>query len=267
MLTNAERQAPVTVSRLSSDLDALGLPRGAVVLVHCSLSALGWMPGGVQTLINAVTAHLGPSGTLVVPTHSAHLSDPSHWRAPPVPESWWPVIRAEMPAYDPAMTPTRDMGVFAETLRRHPGACRSAHPHGSFAAIGPRARALTATHELGSMFGEASPLGALYAADAWIALLGVGHGNNTSLHLGEFRAEFPGKRWHREGAPLLLNGQRQWCEFDELQYLDDDFPALGTAFAVETGLERSGPLGWGKARLVPMRAIVDFAERWLAANR
>ncbi|WP_233606412.1 AAC(3) family N-acetyltransferase [Micromonospora sp. Llam0] len=29
-------------------------------------------------------------------------TDPAGWRNPPVPESWWPVIRAHTPGFDPA---------------------------------------------------------------------------------------------------------------------------------------------------------------------
>ena len=57
--------------------------------------------------------------------------------------AWWPTIRDEMPAYDPDLTPTREMGAIVECFRRAPGVRRSAHPAMSAAAVGPNARALT----------------------------------------------------------------------------------------------------------------------------
>ncbi|WP_232509404.1 MULTISPECIES: AAC(3) family N-acetyltransferase [Mycetohabitans] len=30
---------------------------------------------------------IGPNGTLVIPTHTAHLTDPAQWEVPPVPPS------------------------------------------------------------------------------------------------------------------------------------------------------------------------------------
>ena len=56
-----------------------------------------------------------------MPTHTGDNSEPSNWENPPVPESWWDVIRAEMPVFDPKLTPTRGMGIIPETFRKFPG--------------------------------------------------------------------------------------------------------------------------------------------------
>jgi aminoglycoside 3-N-acetyltransferase len=42
-----------------------------------------------------------------------------------------------------------------------------------------------------------------------VLLLGVDHWNNTSLHLAESRANYPGKKTLRSGSAMLVNGQRQ----------------------------------------------------------
>ncbi len=267
LLRDAASREPVTPSRLIAELDDLGLEHGAIVIVHNSLSRIGWVPGGAQGVIAALLSVLGDTGTLVMPTHTGHLTDPAAWRAPPVPESWWETIREEMPAYDPAVTPTRAMGMVAETFRRYPGVRRSAHPHVSFAALGPAAETIVGDHPPGSMFGERSPLARLYDLDAQVLLAGVGHANNTAIHLGEYRADFPGKRTGTEGAPMLVDGRRRWERFTEVLPNDDDFEALGHGFARDTGQERRGPLGWGEARLMPVRALVDYAERRIATHR
>ena len=98
-------------------------------------------------------------------------------------------------------------------------------------------------------------------------LLGVGHSNNTSLHLAEYRATFPGKRDITQGAPVLRDGQREWVSYPELDLNDEDFAALGADFERETGLARVGRVGRGEARLLPQRALVDFAVGWMSANR
>lgn len=79
---------PVTEQSLAEDLRALGVGREMVVLVHSSLSALGWVCGGPVAVVRALLWALGADGTLVMPAHSGGLSDPSLWRSPPAPAAW-----------------------------------------------------------------------------------------------------------------------------------------------------------------------------------
>lgn len=259
---------PATIQSLRADLLSLGLPVGATVLVHSSMKSLGWVSGGPVAVILALEMALGREGTLVMPTHSSDLSDPAHWRNPPVPAAWWPVIRDTMPAFDPDLTPTRGMGKIPETFRRGRGVVRSRHPNVSFAAKGPLAGRITADHGLDYSLGERSPLARLYELDGWVLLLGVGHQNNTSLHLAEYRADFPGRREMTNGAPIIdTDGRRVWVPIHDIDLNDEDFPLIGEAFEGETGAARVGGVGRATARLMPQRALVDYGVRWMEANR
>lgn len=82
------RGMPATVDSLTADLSSLGIAPGMVLLVHSSLSSLGWVSGGPVAVILALEQVLGPKGTLVMPALSGDLSDPARWKEPPVPQAW-----------------------------------------------------------------------------------------------------------------------------------------------------------------------------------
>lgn len=260
---SAER-GPATVASLVDDLRSLGAAEGQTLIVHTSLSQLGWVVGGPIAVVDALRHAVGERGTLVMPTHNGVLTDPAPWRNPPVPESWWPIIREGFPAFNPQRTPSNRMGAVAEALRTQPGTLRSNHPVGSFAAQGPQAAAITSAHPLEDVFGEGSPLGRLYERGAFALLLGVGHDNNTSLHLAEARA---GTEWREQGSPVLHNGCRRWATYRERVHDSDDFPTIGTAYAAAGGTVRSGRVGSGEGVLAPMAEMVDFATGWMVERR
>lgn len=251
-----------TGESLRRDLTALGVPAGAVVLLHSSLRALGYVCGGPVTVVRALLDVLTPRGTLVVPAQTPDNRDPSRWTHRPVPARWWPEIRAHLPAFDPARSDCRSMGLIAETVRTWPGAVRSAHPQTSFAAVGARAAELMACHDLDSELGESSPLAALDAAGAYTLLLGVGYQRCTAFHLAEYRRPVPAGR--RENACVMLcDGRRRWVRFLGTDLDAGPFAELGADFERETGTVATGPVGAAAAKLLPIPEAVRFACLWM----
>jgi aminoglycoside 3-N-acetyltransferase len=262
----AATTTPATVETLVRDLRALALEHGATVMVHTSMSKLGFVVGGAQAVVEALVEAVGPTGTIAMPTHSGGLSDPGGWSNPPVPPDWHDTIRSTMPPFHPALTPTRSMGAVAECFRHLEGAHRSNHPSVSTAARGPQASFITHDHQLDSGLGEGSPLARLYDLDARVLLLGVTHANNTCLHLAEHRAAYPSKSLTQKSAPLVVDGRRQWVTYEDLDEDADDFDEIGESIAA-ADLERRGPVGAGEARLVRVRDAVDHATVWMGTNR
>ena len=107
---------------LAEHLRALGLGRGDNVWVQSRLLAFGLIEGGVETVYAAIRDVIGDEGTIVVPTYRL--------QAPP-----------DEP-YDPATSPSLNVGPFSEYLRQRPGAVRSLCPMHSHAAEGPLAAML-----------------------------------------------------------------------------------------------------------------------------
>jgi aminoglycoside 3-N-acetyltransferase len=264
---NLSRSGPLmTTERLRQDLRACGLEAGMKVLVHSSLSSIGWVCGGPLAVVQALQEVVGPDGTVMMPAHTPENTEPSRWRNPPVPESWWAEIRRHMPAFDRECTPSQRMGLIAETFRKMPGVVRSDHPVGSFCAWGKHAAHLTSRHPLEEEFGDRSPLGRFYELDGRVLLLGVGYDRNTSLHLAEHRADFKGKVWQKEGCAISTGGTRRWVEYTMLALETDDFEAIGSAFETARPVQ-FGDVGAAPARLMRVRDLVDFAVDWMERQR
>jgi len=262
-----QESGPITVGSLKEDLTELGVTPGMVLLVHSSLSSLGFVSGGPVAVILAFEEVLGPEGTLIMPTHSGDLTDPEKWENPPVPVEWHEIIRQTMPAYDPDLTPTRKMGKISETFRKHPGSLRSSHPHMSFAALGKQAEIITKDHDLDFALGENSPLARIYDLKGWILLMGVGHDNNTSLHLAEVRAEYSSKKEIRQWAPIFQNGVRQGVTIREWDEHSEEFEVIGKAYQEAGGTLITGKIGNAQAQLIPQQELIDFAVKWITHNR
>lgn len=149
---------------LSSQLLALGVKPGGTLLVHSSLSSLGHVAGGADTLLDALLDALGPDGTLAVPTLSYLFVTP------------------DSPRFNITTTPS-NVGALSAAVLRRAGAHRSEHPTHSVAALGPLARALTASHELDrTPVGPNSPFRRVPALAGQLLFLGCGARCNTTIH-------------------------------------------------------------------------------------
>lgn len=244
----------------------VGVKKGQTIIVHTSLSQLGFVCGGAEIIIEALMESVGEEGTIMMPTQSWKNLDPTtgvHWEEP---EEWWQIIRDNWPAYRKEITPTNTMGAVAEMFRKWPGALRSEHPARSVAAYGKHAEFLTEGHDLSNIFGEGSPIGKLYELDGYVLLIGVGYDKNTSIHLADVRAEYPGKHNCTEYSAIMENGKRVWKAYDTLFVDGEDFEDIGTAFEKE-GKACKESLGNGTITFMRQRDIVDFAVNWIEQNR
>ncbi|MBI3973224.1 MAG: AAC(3) family N-acetyltransferase [Chloroflexi bacterium] len=240
----AEEQPLVcTRGEVVEQLRALGVQPGMTLLVHTSFRAVRPVEDGFIGLIAALREALGPAGTLVMPTMTGS--------------------KATEP-YDPLVTPTKDMGVVAETFWRLSGVLRSDHPTSSFAAAGPAAAYLTRPQPLSPVHGPASPVGWVHDLDGRVLLLGVGHTANTTIHLGEATAGVP--YTVRKWATVLRDGRPQRVSFEEADHCCRRF-ALVEGWLQERDQQAEGRVGHARARLMRSRDVVKAVTDHLAADR
>ena len=252
--------SPRTRKTLTQDLINAGLTPGITVIVHSSLSSLGWVCGGAVTVVQALMDVVTSNGTLVMPTHSSDYSDPEPWQNPPVPAEWWQTIRDTMPAYDARITPTRNMGKIVEVFRTCDNVLRSSHPSFSFAAWGNHAEAIIKNHSLNYSMSEQSPLARLYDLNGYVLLLGTGYGNCTMFHLAEYRVG--DIKTLNYAAPMMEGGKRVWKTYLDIESDNDCFINMGEDFE-QAGYVQVSQVGSAQTKLFSVRDAVDFGVNWL----
>jgi aminoglycoside 3-N-acetyltransferase len=232
---------PPNATQLAAQLRQLGVHPGGTLVVHTSFRAIGPVEGGPAAVIQALLQALG-GGTLVMPTMTGS--------------------RRPEP-YDPATTPTKNMGVVAETFWRQPGVLRSDHPTSSFAATGPHAPAITAPQPLEPVHGLDSPIGRVYELDGQVLLLGVGHSVNTTIHIAEALAGVPYgiQKW----CTALVDGTPTRLSFRETDHCCLNFSRIGDVLS-ERGLQTVGPVGNATAILASSQDVVNAALELLEQN-
>jgi aminoglycoside 3-N-acetyltransferase len=249
----------ITELTLRRDLAALGVGAGTTLIVHSSLSAIGWVLGGAPAVVRALIDSVGDHGALAMPAASPHCADPASWSAPKIPDAWLDEARENLPLFDARTTPTA-MGAIPETFRNWPGTLRSEHPLESVCARGPRAEEITREHPLAFSEGPGSPFAKLHELDSRILLLGVGFNRCTALHFAE--SLVAKRRTMTVRFPRAQGGRREWVEVPNVaDDLDTHFPIIGAHYLAEEK-PRVGTIGGAKSIYFRMQDLVEFARRY-----
>jgi aminoglycoside 3-N-acetyltransferase len=239
----------VDKQQIEAGLAEVGLTAGDVVLVHSSLSALGYVEGGADTVVDALLASVGPTGTVVVPTFT-----------------WREFHEADVAVLDLVNTSVKsEVGIIPEVFRKRPEAVRSHHICHSVAAIGPHAPDVMG--EGVSSFGAGSTFHQLYELDAWCLFLGATFNSCTELHAVEEYMRVP-YRSHRdyEGSTVILpDGSvipSRSIEF--LRHGDhmNDFAKMREVLAGH-GVLRIAQVGSAEVINVRIRDIFDIAVEYM----
>jgi aminoglycoside 3-N-acetyltransferase len=193
---------------------------------------------------------IGPSGTLLFPTHSWHLMNAGNRR------------------FDVRNTPS-GVGVLTEVFRQLPGVIRSHHPTHSVAVSGQNSDWFTEGHLTATTpCGAGTPYEKLCQAEGQILFLGTTLRSNTTFHTAEALAEAPylmessaeefeivGEDGAIKSCRVRMHAQRIGRRFDSLiEPLE------------ETGILRKGPVGQSASLLVDAGPMVAWTVSRLREN-
>jgi aminoglycoside 3-N-acetyltransferase len=232
-------------------LHRLGISQGDTLIVHSSLSRLGFVEGGADTVVRALQEAVGTDGTVGAPTF------------------WTIEARTveEDTLFDVAHGKSQ-LGIISDRIRQLPGAVRSLHPTHSATFVGPRARALTAHHHKDETpVGPHSPYRRLADIGGKILLLGVSLEYLTSFHTIEdeipdfpYEVYEPGRKRFRvrtaEGDEISLYARVHSRETARLRQCTRMRPHL-----LAEGLLVEGTVGKGDATVLDAKELHEALHR------
>ena len=251
--------AVVTRAGLERKLRVLGVRRGSVLLVHSSMSALGYVLHGPDAVVAALHDVLGPEGTIVVPTFTGSHTDPACWVDPALPAPMWDEVRAGMPLFDVERSLPRLMGKVATRVLLDPESRRSDHPLTSFCALGPAAEELVGNHDLCDPLGPDSPVGRVRAMGGQVLLLGVDQRRNSALMHAHCLAGVPQVRSGLGEFLASVEGERRWVQPERFAGCTEGYGNFEDEL-VTRGFVRCTRVGDGTLRLMEVDPLVAFAE-------
>lgn len=239
----------LTIEHFNSALASLELGNRPAI-AHASLKSFGAISGGAETVLGALLTAV--SG-LVMPAFT--------YKTMLIPEVGPPNnglvygqqrdlnLMAELFRYDMPVDPL--IGALPETLRRYPGAMRTAHPILSFAGVNANDALATQT-----VYDPFAPIGWLAKHDGWVLLLGVNHTVNTSIHYAE-----------------KLAGRHQfvrWALTRKRALECPAFPGCSDGFEdIRPDIEhftRRADLGEGFIEAIPLRPLLRVVETCIKRN-
>lgn len=184
----------LTKAELLQQLQQMGIAPGDTVMVHCSMSQLGFVQGGPTTLCGAFLEAIGPTGHLLMPSSpikTLQLAFARHHQT-----------------VDLRTIPSA-MGALSETFRAWPGVKRSPHPTEPVLAWGQQAAWLTEGHR-GQItpYNANSPYRRMMQLNGKILYAGVTLDNaGTHLHTLEDAVDFPYPVYHPQVFRFQLTDQ------------------------------------------------------------
>ena len=175
-------------------LRKLGIKKSDRIMFHASLSSLGYVKGGAETVVAVLMELITKKGVLMMPSFNHCTIFKKSGRG----------------YYDPKRTPTTN-GKIPDTFWKMKGIYRSLNPSHPFAVWGKNAKSYVEKHHKLLTMGEGSPLHLLEKKDGKVVLINCPN-SSTFHHVVEMTNDVPclGKR--TEEYPVKLpDGRKITC--------------------------------------------------------
>ena len=211
---------------IKKKLISMGIRKGMVVLLESRGSCKDYLLGGEQTLIEAIMEVVGYEGTIIIPTFTPQLLDPSQ-DDKKISRSLWKDIRKYSSGFDLKLTMPLKENYLAHQFLRNEGVVRSYHPLYSFAAWGKYAKLICDKHPLHFGLNEDSPLGKLLEFQGKIILFNQNVDDSVTLLYNLYKNIQLPIRILR--APILVNQQTVWKNMLDVKYHTNHIEQLTSA--------------------------------------
>lgn len=243
----------VTLQMLEEDLRRMGLRAGDNVIVHNSLSKMGYVEGGAKTLATALLNVIGEKGTLMCPCFAHQTFSKYYLDTDPV--------------FDIANSPSK-AGAITEYIRKLPGAKRSFHPTDSVCAIGPLSAYFTNSH-FGQLtpYNENSPYYKLAQEGGKILNIGVPLNTScTNLHTLEDAVDFKYPVYHSKIYEVKMRDEQGIVHTMKTKVHDPVFsqkrrPDELMALFEREGIVQHGMVGEATANLIGAKELLEVMIR------
>ncbi|PHR46769.1 MAG: hypothetical protein COA32_09820 [Fluviicola sp.] len=158
-----------TKTDLKDQLQSFGIKEGDTILVHSSMSKIGFVEGGPKTIVDALLETVGPNGHILMPNS---------------PNARFQLDYIQEIHYFDVLNDKSKLGAISEYFRNHENAVRSWHPTEPVSCIGPDTEFFVGTHfNQITPYNENSPFYKVAERNGKILMIGVTLDNaGTNLH-------------------------------------------------------------------------------------
>ncbi|HSH65974.1 MAG TPA: AAC(3) family N-acetyltransferase [Bacteroidia bacterium] len=248
----------VTSLMIETDLRNIGIKEGDNVMLHSSLSKIGYVENGPKTLVDAVLNIIGEKGTLLCPSFAHQTFSKYYLDTDPV--------------FDIVNSPSK-AGAVTEYIRKLPGVRRSFHPTDAVCAIGPLADYFTNSH-FGQLtpHNENSPFYKLTVKNGKILNIGVPLSTScTNVHVIEDVIDFNLPVYHKKIYNVkMINENGEQCHmktkvhdplFSQKRKPDELIPLFQ-----KEGIMKFGKIGEASANLVQAKGLLEVMIKLYQQN-